>query len=55
MTSERLQVRLGAERRRKLEELAKLQGVPMSEAFRRIIDQAYSEMERAPAGQRGEP
>lgn len=41
MATERLEVRLDQERRRKLDELARAQGVPVSEAVRSLIDQAY--------------
>ncbi|MDZ4278472.1 MAG: ribbon-helix-helix protein, CopG family [Dehalococcoidia bacterium] len=45
----RLQVRLGAERRRRLSELATRAGLPISEVVRRMIDAAH---ERALAEQR---
>ena len=37
----RLDVRLDAERRRRLEELVEERGVPISEVVRRLIDDAY--------------
>ena len=37
----RLDVRLDAERRRRLEELVQDRGVPISEVVRRLIDDAY--------------
>ena len=37
----RLDVRLDAERRRRLEELVKKRGVPISEVVRSLIDDAY--------------
>ena len=43
MTTERLDVRLDQERRRKLRELAAEQGAPVSEMVRRLIDRAYEE------------
>ena len=43
MTTERLDVRLDQERRRKLRELAAEQGTPVSEMVRRLIDKAYEE------------
>ena len=43
MTTERLDVRLDQERRRKLRELAAEQGAPVSELVRRLIDRAYEE------------
>lgn len=46
MVTERLEVRLDRERRRKLSELAAAQGAPVSEVVRRIIDQAYEEVLR---------
>lgn len=47
MTLERLEVRLDPERRRKLRELAAQKQVPVSEAVRRLIDEAYEEIDRA--------
>ena len=41
MVTERLEVRLDRERRRKLLELAQGRGVPVSEAVRQMIDEAY--------------
>jgi hypothetical protein len=43
MTTERLDVRLDEERRRKLRELAEEQSAPISEIVRRLIDKAYEE------------
>ena len=43
MVTERLEVRLDRERRRKLSELAQGRGVRVSEAVRQIIDEAYKE------------
>lgn len=43
MVTERLEVRLDRERRRKLSELAAAHGAPVSEVVRQIIDQAYEE------------
>ncbi len=44
--TERLEVRLDRERRRKLSELAAAHGAPVSEVVRQIIDQAYEEAVR---------
>lgn len=41
MTTERLEVRLDKERRRKLTQLAEQRGVPVSQAVRQLIDDAY--------------
>lgn len=43
MVTERLEVRLDPERRRKLSELATEHGAPVSEVVRQMIDQAYEE------------
>ena len=43
MVTERLDVRLDLERRRKLRELAAEQGTPVSEMVRRLIDRAYED------------
>ena len=43
MTTERLDVRLDQERRRKLRELAAAQGTAVSEMVRRLIDRAYED------------
>ena len=43
----RLDVRLDVEHRRRLEELAQEDGVPISEVVRRLIDAAYEEIVRA--------
>lgn len=47
MATDRLDVRLDPEHRRKLRELAMQQGAPVSETVRRIIDKAYEEALRA--------
>lgn len=47
MVTERLEVRLDRERRRKLSELAAAHGVPVSEVVRGMIDRAYEEALRA--------
>ena len=41
MVSERLEVRLDKERRRKLSELAASRGAPISELVRQMIDEQY--------------
>ena len=43
METERLEVRLDRERRRKLSELAQGRGVPVSQAVRQMIGEAYKE------------
>ena len=43
----RLDVRLDSEHRRRLEELAEENGVPISEVVRRLIDGAYEDVLRA--------
>lgn len=43
MATERLEVRLAPEHRRKLSELAAAHGAPVSEVVRQIIDQAYED------------
>lgn len=43
MTTERLDVRLDPERRRKLRQLAQEQGTPVSGMIRKLIDKAYDE------------
>ena len=43
----RLDVRLDSEHRRRLEELAEENGVPISEIVRRLIDGAYEDTLRA--------
>ena len=43
----RLDVRLDARRRRRLEELAGERGVSISEVVRRLIDDAYGDLVRA--------
>ncbi len=47
MTTERLDVRLDHERRRKLRQLAADHGAPVSEMVRRLIDSAYEEALKA--------
>ena len=42
--AERLDVRLGAEHRRRLEELVAKTGVPISEVVRCLIDDAYEDV-----------
>ena len=44
--SGRLDVRLNAEQRRRLEELAEERGAPISEVVRRLIDDAYEDVMR---------
>ncbi|MBI2872271.1 MAG: ribbon-helix-helix protein, CopG family [Chloroflexi bacterium] len=44
MPTERLDVRLDQERRRKLRELAEEQGASISEMVRRLIDRAYEDI-----------
>lgn len=43
MTTERLDVRLDSERRRKLRQLAEEQGAAVSDTIRRLIDRAYED------------
>lgn len=43
MATERLDVRLDQDRRRKLQELAAEQGASVSEMIRRLIDRAYED------------
>ena len=42
----RLEVRLETEHRRRLEELAREKGIPISEVVRRLIDGAYEDILR---------
>ena len=42
----RLDVRLDAERRRRLEEVVEARGAPISEVVRRLIDDAYEDVMR---------
>ena len=42
----RLDVRLDAERRRRLEEIVDKRGMPISEVVRRLIDDAYEDVMR---------
>ena len=44
MTTTRLEVRLDAERRSRLEELAEQRGAPVSEVVRFLIDDAYEQI-----------
>jgi uncharacterized protein (DUF1778 family) len=44
--TERLEVRLDEERRRKLAEVASRRGTPVSEAVRTMIDEAYEDLVR---------
>ena len=44
--SGRLDVRLNAEQRRRLEELAEEQGAPISDVVRHLIDDAYEDVMR---------
>ena len=46
MSTDRLEVRLDRERRRKLAEVAAMRGTPVSEAVRAMIDQAYETVMR---------
>jgi len=43
MVTDRLEVRVDQEHRRKLREMAEEQGAPVSEMVRRLIDRAYEE------------
>ena len=43
MATERLEVRLDPQHRRRLSELAAARGAPVSEVVRQIIDQAYED------------
>ncbi len=47
MATDRLDVRLDPEHRRRLTEVAAEQGTPVSETIRRLIDRAYEETLRA--------
>jgi uncharacterized protein (DUF1778 family) len=47
MLAERLEVRLDSEHRRRLVEIASLQGKPISDIVRDLIDNAYDEVDRA--------
>jgi hypothetical protein len=44
MVTERLEVRLDKDRRRKLAEMAAAKGVPVSEVVRRMVDREYDEV-----------
>ncbi len=44
MATTRLEVRLDAERRSRLEELAEQRGAPVSEVVRSLIDDAYEQI-----------
>ncbi len=46
MTATRLDVRLDAERRTRLDELAEQRGISISEVVRSLIDDAYEEASR---------
>ncbi len=46
MATERLEVRLDEERRRKLAELARERGLAISQAVRTMIDEAYEDVTR---------
>jgi hypothetical protein len=46
VASERLEVRLDEKRRRKLAEIAGSRDLPVSEAVRRLIDDAYEALRR---------
>jgi hypothetical protein len=46
MTTERLEVRLDADRRRKLEELAEMEDESISETVRLLIDRTYDATKR---------
>lgn len=46
MLAERLEVRLDPEHRRRLLEIAQCEGRPVSETVRRLIDEAYKEVDR---------
>lgn len=46
MSGERLEVRLDSDRRHKLAELAGTYQVPVSEAVRMMIDEAYEDIQR---------
>lgn len=46
MVAERLEVRLDAEHRRKLSELAASRSAPVSEVVRQMIDESYEEIMR---------
>jgi hypothetical protein len=47
MLSERLEVRLDTERRRKLSQITAARGSPVSVVVRDLIDQAYEDIHRA--------
>lgn len=47
MVSERLDVRLDPERRRRLNAIAKERGAPVSEVMRQMIDDAYRDIDHA--------
>ena len=48
MAIERVEVRMDKEHRRRLEALARRDGVPLSEALRRMIDDAYRDIHLSP-------
>ena len=43
----RFELRLDPERRERLHEIASREGVPASEVMRRLIDEAYADIDRA--------
>lgn len=47
MTVQRLEVRLDAERRRKLQEISAVRGAPISDVVRQMIDETHEEVRRA--------
>lgn len=46
MVSERLEVRLDPEHRRKLSEVAAQRNLPIAETIRQMIDRSYGELDR---------
>jgi hypothetical protein len=46
MVTERLEIRLDPDRRRKLGEMSRERGVPVSELVRQMIDAAYEDVDR---------
>jgi uncharacterized protein (DUF1778 family) len=47
MVAARLEVRLDAERQRKLDEITAFRGASVSDVVRQMIDEAYKEVDRA--------
>ena len=47
MVAQRLEIRLHPDHKRKLLEIAKHEGTPVSEAVRQLIDHAYEALDRA--------